>query len=260
MAIPIHWSRRSRVQVHVRTVAASRPLEWLGRGWQDLSIHWRVSVAHGLLLTFAGAILVIVGSTHPYLIAAAITGFLLVGPLMTTGVMEVSRRAQEGEPVTFDDSLEGYTRNRTALFDFGVVLAAIAVLWFVISELLLRSIFSLESPTVGQVLYDGVLRAASVGQILSYVIVGGALAALVFVLSAVSVPLIIDRQASAGDAIRTSVRAVFTNLPAMVIWSAILVVLTAIGFATLLIGMIWIAPLLGHATWHAYRDLIESSS
>lgn len=257
MAISIQWGRQSRVQAHIRTVEALRPLQWLAQGWRDLRAHWRISLAHGLLLTAAGAILVMLGSTHPYLIAAAITGFLLVGPLMTTGVMEVSRRAHAGAPVSFDASLEGFTRSRSALSDFGLILAAIAVLWFVVSELLLRSMFDLESPTLGQLLYDGVLQPATGPQILAYTVIGGALAALVFVLSAVSVPLIIDRHASAGDAMRTSLRAVFANLPAMLVWSAVLVVLTAIGFATLLVGMIWIAPLLGHATWHAYRDLIE---
>ncbi|HKZ74650.1 MAG TPA: DUF2189 domain-containing protein [Steroidobacteraceae bacterium] len=257
MAISLHWGRQSHVQVHVRTVEAARPLRWLEQGWQDLRAHWRVSLAHGLLLTAAGWVLLALGSTHPYLIAAAITGFLLVGPLMTTGVVEVSRRARAGQAVSFDESLEGFTRSRPALFEFSLIIGAIAVLWFIVSEVLLRWMFDTEAPTLGRVLNDGVLQAASGLRILAYVVIGGGLAALVFVVSAVSVPLIIDRHASAGQAMRTSLRAVFANLPAMLVWSAVLVVLTAIGFATLLIGMIWIAPLLGHATWHAYRDLIE---
>jgi uncharacterized membrane protein len=256
MAMSIHWGRRSRVQVHVRTVEALRPWRWLTRGWHDLRTYYRITLAHGALLTVLGAILLMLGSTHPYLIAAAITGFLLVGPVMTAGVMEVSRRAESGESVSFDASLDGFTRNRSALFDFALVLAALAVLWLLLSELLLRSMFALESPTLDQILYDGALQGVQGAQLLAYVAIGGLLAAIVFIVSAVAVPLIIDRPASARDAIRASVRAVFSNLPAMIVWSAMLVVLTAIGFATLLIGMIWIAPLLGHATWHAYRDLI----
>jgi uncharacterized membrane protein len=191
--------------------------------------------------------------------AAAITGFLLLGPLVTTGVAEVSRRTHAGERVSFDESLDGFTRNRGALFDFALILGGIAVLWFVLSEILLRSMFAIESPTLGQVLYDGVLQAASGEQVLAYVLIGGALAAIAFLVSAVSVPLIIDRpEATAADAVRTSVRAVVANLPAMIVWGAMLVVLTAIGFATFLVGMIWIAPLLGHATWHAYRDLTSA--
>ena len=70
-------------------------------------------------------------------------------------------------------------------------------------------------------------------------------------------PLIIDRQASASEAMRTSLRAVLANLPVMLVWAVLIVGLTAIGFVTLLVGMVIVAPLLGYATWHAYRDLIS---
>src|SRR2546429_7339349 len=77
-----------------------------------------------------------------------------------------------------------------------------------------------------------------------------------FFWSVVAVPLIIDRHASASDAIRASVRATLTNLPAMLVWALLIVALTVLGFVTLLVGMVIVAPLLGYATWHAYRDLI----
>ncbi len=93
-------------------------------------------------------------------------------------------------------------------------------------------------------------------QVLGYVVCGGVLAAVVFAVSVVSVPLIIDRHARASDAMRTSLRATLANLPAMIVWAVLIVGLTAIGFLTLLVGMVIVAPLLGYATWHAYRDLI----
>jgi len=73
----------------------------------------------------------------------------------------------------------------------------------------------------------------------------------------VAVPLIIDRHASASDAMWTSARVTFANLPAMLVWAGLIVCLTAGGFITLLLGMVVVAPLLGHATWHAYRDLVK---
>lgn len=261
MAISRIWTRESRVHVRIRKVDAARPWQWLTRGWNDLRADWRVSLVHGLLLTLGGGILLALGSTHPYLVAAALTGFLLMGPLVTTGVAEVSRRMEAGEHVSFDASLDGFTRNRSALFDFALILGGIAVLWFVLSEILLRSMFDIEETTLGKVLYDGVLQAASGEQVLAYVLLGGALAAIAFLVSAVSVPLVIDRpEATAADAVRTSVRAVVANLPAMIVWGAMLIVLTVLGFGTFLVGMIWIAPLLGHATWHAYRDLTASDT
>jgi uncharacterized membrane protein len=69
--------------------------------------------------------------------------------------------------------------------------------------------------------------------------------------------VIIDRHASAGQAMRASVNAVIRNIPAMILWSALILGLTIIGYATLLIGLLFVAPLLGHATWHAYKDMIR---
>jgi uncharacterized membrane protein len=79
---------------------------------------------------------------------------------------------------------------------------------------------------------------------------------VVFAVSVVAVPLLIDRHVSASEAIRASIRATFINLPAMLFWAALIVLLTALGFVTLLLGMVIVAPLLGYATWHAYRDLV----
>ena len=101
---------------------------------------------------------------------------------------------------------------------------------------------------------------ASVAEILIYVGTGAVFAAVVFAMSVVAVPLIIDKHVTAGEAIAVSVKATLANPAAMLRWAALIVGLTALGFFTLLIGMIYIAPLLGHATWHAYRDLVAESS
>ena len=98
--------------------------------------------------------------------------------------------------------------------------------------------------------------AASLPQVLAYIGSGAVLAAIVFTLSVVSVPLIIDRHASALDAMWISIKTTFWNLPAMIVWAGVIVGLTALGFATFLLGMIVVTPVLGHATWHAYKDLI----
>jgi uncharacterized membrane protein len=93
-------------------------------------------------------------------------------------------------------------------------------------------------------------------ELLGYIISGAILAGVVFTLSVVAVPLIIDRHASATDAMLISAKVTFANIPAMLVWAALIVGVTALGFVTLLLGMIIVAPLLGHATWHAYRDLV----
>jgi uncharacterized membrane protein len=106
-------------------------------------------------------------------------------------------------------------------------------------------------------MYRGFIDSANRSQVLSYVAVGGLLAAGVFAVSVVSIPLMIDRHATAGQAMRASVRVAIANFPAMIVWSGLITILTAIGYAPLLGGLLIVAPLLGHATWHAYRDLIR---
>jgi uncharacterized membrane protein len=244
------------LQVQVRRVATRQALEWLERGWQDLKeIGWP-GLAHGALIAILGAVLLMLGSTHLYLTAAAVTGYLLVGPIMTTGLCELARRREAHEALGFDDSLQALTRNPEGLTHFGGVLALIAILWFVLSAILLESVLSTSVPSLAVALWGGSTRI-NMSQLLSYVGCGAVLAAIVFGVSVVAVPLIIDRHASAMDAIRASLRATFANLPAMLLWAALIVALTAIGFVTLLVGMVIVAPLLGYATWHAYRDLVS---
>jgi uncharacterized membrane protein len=234
-----------------------RPFAWLARGWSDMRKHWGTSLGYGALIVALGWTLLVFCGTHPYLIAAAISGFLLVGPLMSTGFCEMSRRYGLGQTANFDDSLEGFARNKKALFDFGVILALCAALWFVASAVLLGTVFHITTPDIRDTLYRGFFDATNREQILAYIAIGGALAAAVFAVSVVAIPLIVDRHASAGQAMQASIKVVLSNLPAMLVWSALIVVLTAVGYALLLGGLLLIAPLLGHATWHAYKDMIR---
>ena len=239
----------------IRRVPLRQPLEWLDRGWTDLKEIRSAGLAHGALIAILGAVLLMLGSTHLYLTAAAVTGYLLVGPVMTTGLCELARRREAKEPVGFDESLRGLTRNPDALVHFGGVLALIAVVWFVLSAVLLQAVLNASAPSLAVALWGGAAEM-SAGQLLGEVGCGAILAGTVFAVSVVSVPLIIDRHAGASDAIRASLRATAANLPAMLLWAALIVAITALGFLTLLVGMVIVAPLLGYATWHAYRDLI----
>jgi uncharacterized membrane protein len=255
MTTSVGVDRLETLHVEIRHVSAGRPLEWLNRGWDDLKrIGWP-GLAHGTLIAVLGGVLLALGSTHMYLTAAAVTGYLLVGPVMTTGLCELARRREAREPIGFDESLQALTRNPDGLLHFGGILGLIALVWFVLSAILLESILSAPVPSLAVALWGGATMLTP-AQALGYVACGGVLAAVVFGASVVAVPLIIDRHAGASDAMRASLRATFANLPAMAIWAAIIVVVTAIGFLTLLVGMVVVAPLLGYATWHAYRDLI----
>lgn len=243
------------LRVDIQHVSMLRPFVWLARGWRDLGRHLGASLGYGALIVAIGWTLLVFLGTHPYFVAAAITGFLLVGPAMSAGLCEMSRRYSAGENASFDDSLEGFKRNVSALMEFGVILAICGAVWFGVSALLLDSVFHIAAPTVSETLYRGFIDSANRSQVIGYVAVGGLLAIGVFASSVISIPLMIDRRVTAGQAMRASARAVAANVPAMIVWSALITILTAIGYAPFLGGLLIVAPLLGHATWHAYREL-----
>jgi uncharacterized membrane protein len=255
MTTSVSIGHPEHLQLQVRRVPMRQAVRWLERGWEDLKRIGSPGLAHGALIAILGGVLLTLGSTHLYLTAAAVTGYLLVGPIMTTGLCELARRLEAHEPIGFDESLQALGRNPEGLTHFGGVLALIAILWFVLSAILLESVLSTSVPSLAVALWGG-STTISMSQLLSYVGCGAVLAAIVFAVSVVAVPLIIDRHARAADAIRASLRVTFSNLPAMLLWAALIVAVTAIGFITLLVGMVIIVPLLGYATWHAYRDLI----
>jgi uncharacterized membrane protein len=245
------------IHVEIRLVSVFRPLAWLYLGWLDMRKHWGASLGYGALIVALGWTLLVFCGTHPYFIGAAISGFLLVGPMMSAGLCEMSRRYSLGQSANFDDSLDGFARNTAGLLEFGVILAICAVTWFAISALLLGNVFHIPAPDIRETLYRGFLETVNRSQVLSYIAIGAVLATAVFAASVVTVPLIIDRHASASQGMRASAHAVVRNIPAMIVWSALILILTIIGYVPLLGGMLIVAPLLGHATWHAYKDMIR---
>jgi len=245
------------LRLRTSRVSVGRPLTWLRLGWRDMRRNWGASLGYGALTVAFGWTLLVFLGTHPYYVAAAISGFLLVAPVLSAGFAEMSRRYSAGESASFDDSLDGFSRNHTALLWFGVILALFAIVWFAVSAVMLHTVFQISAPDMQETLYRGFVDSMNRSQVEAYVAVGGALAAFVFILSVVSVPLIVDQHATAGQAMLASVKAAFTNIPAMILWSALILALTVVGYAPFLGGLLIVSPLLGHATWHAYRDLIN---
>lgn len=233
-----------------------QPFTWVARGWNDLMHHRGASLAYGWLVSTLG-VLILAYERHPLFVAAAISGFLLVGPIMTAGMCELSRRQGRHQRANFDTSLKALQRHRTALLRVANTLLLISVAWFVFSSMVLYGTLDTFVPSLAETIHGDVLARLSTTQIVAYVVSGGILACIVFSLSVVAVPMIIDRGVDATTAMRTSLHVTLAELPAMLVWAALIVVLVGIGFATFLVGMIVIFPLLGHSTWQAYKDLVK---
>ena len=244
----------NRLAIH--RVPASRPFVWLAEGWQDLLHHRRSSLAYGCMVSAFGA-LVFAYSQHPVFIAAVVVAFLFAGPMLGAGLCELSRCQDEGEPVDFQSSLLGLRRNRKNLLAFSATLALVAATWLSVSAFFIYGLTGSIAPSVASTVWGDVLRQVSATQLATYTLVGGSLACAVFMISVVSVPVIIDRHVNDRTAIRTSLRVTARDLPAMAVWALLILALVLLGFATMLVGMVVIFPLLGHASWRAYRELVE---
>jgi uncharacterized membrane protein len=254
---PLHAGDQAPELPRVAHVEATRPFLWLKLGWQDLRACAGPSLAHGLLLAMTGWLILLFFSAQIDLLAAAISGFLLLGPLFGAAFYELSRLRAAGQPATFDASLDGGLKNSRRLAPLGALLALLAVVWVVLSHLLFDRAFGGIAPMVRDNLYRTVLDWNYPGFFVTYMATGAVLALVAFVLSVVSAPMIFDRAADTSTAILTSVKAVGANPAAMAVWAILIAMLTALGFATYLLGLVIVLPLLGHATWHCYRDLVK---
>jgi uncharacterized membrane protein len=195
-------------------------------------------------------------STHIDLIAAAVSGFLLVGPVAGAAFYELSRLRAAGRAATFDASIDGAIRNGRSLAHLGLMLAVVGIAWVWLSGFLFEEGLGGALPSVSQSSWNTIFDWHYAGFFAVYMSIGAIFALLAFALSAVAAPMLFDRRCDTTTAVLTSVKAVGVNPAAMAVWAAMIAVLTAIGFATLLVGLVLVLPLLGHATWHAYRDLI----
>ncbi|HMW19085.1 MAG TPA: DUF2189 domain-containing protein [Accumulibacter sp.] len=241
----------------IREIGARRPFVWLAAGWADLCASPIASLAYGLLFAIAGDLIVIFAWRNGRLFIAATSGFFLIAPLLAGGLYEISRRRAAGLSSTFLSSLAGGKRNATELIKLGLVLAAIGLSW----ERLSNFLFSLLAPSVAPDLLGllAVMHQSSEmrDMLFIWLLCGGLLALLVFFIAVVSVPLLLDRpRIGFIAAMHTSLRAVSLNLPIILLWAALVVLLTTLGFVTLFFGLVVLMPWIGHASWHAYRDLV----
>ncbi|MCB1964471.1 MAG: DUF2189 domain-containing protein [Candidatus Accumulibacter sp.] len=257
MGLEATSSERQRAPLNVRSVATGQPLMWLAAAWRDMRANPVASLSYGLLFAIFGDLITIFAWRQGHLFIAATSGFLLIAPLLCGGLYEISRRRQAGLSSTFLVSLAGGRRNARELVKLGLLLAIVGLCWERISTLLFLLLAPHIPPDLLVLLAEMPKLPENRDLMIIWLMSGGSLALLVFAVTVVSVPLLLDRQVGFIAAMRTSLRAVDANILLMVFWAALVATLTMVGIATLFFGLIVLMPLIGHASWHAYRDLVE---
>lgn len=243
----------------VHHVPATRPFVWLRLGWGDFTRTPWASMFHGIVVAAGGIAIFAVSLQHWYLLPGAFSGFVLIGPILATGLYEQSRLLSRGEQPTVRDAIAAWRRGTRPLVWLGVLLGVAGTLWVLLSA----GLFALfvKTPITGP---ESFLRYVVQTQpnhlFLLWSILGGLAAAVVFAATAVSPPLLLGRVIDLRGAILTSVRAVGENPVPMALWAMIIMLATAVSLATAMLGFIVTIPVIGHATWHAYRDLVDASS
>lgn len=242
---------------HVREVGIDRPLLWLRAGWEDMRENLGASLSYGVILAALGYLLLSYAAELPYLFTAAISGFFLIGPVAAAGLYEISRQHEQGQPVSFFGSLRGLRGHADGLAYFGAFLAIALIGWERISAVLFALFYDGNVADLSNFFRSVFLSGEHLPFVTAYLVVGAVLATVVFALSVTAVPMLMDRKVDIITAAMASLRAVAVNPAAMALWAAIIVGLVAVGFATMMVGMVILLPLLGHATWHAYRELMR---
>ncbi len=247
----------------IQRVAFDAPWAWLAAGWRDLWSAPLISLAYGAVFAVAAYLFVFQLSSInalPLMLPLA-GGFMLVGPVLAVGLYEISRRGERHESTSFQNIVAALKESAGQLAFFGVLLLLLYFFWMRVASLLFMLFFgSGDIPPIENFVPTLLFTPHGLGLLVVGTAVGAVFATVAYAISVIAVPMLVDRKVDVITAVSASVEAVNKNRPAMMLWAVLIVGLIAMGFAALFAGLAIAFPLIGHATWHAYRELTGTSA
>lgn len=243
-------------QALMRVLGPGDPFRWLAAGGRDLRAQPGIGFFYGFCFWLMALTLGAVFRTRPEYALSIASGCLLIGPFLTLGLYEVSRRREQGITPEFSASLTCWEPHIRSMGMLVLVLIVLELLWGRASLVVFAVFFNTGMPSTTGVI-NAVFNPGNWEFLVVYMAVGGVFATLVFSTAVVSIPMILDRDTDAVSASITSIRVVFANPGVMLLWGALITALIAVALLPWGAGLILIGPLLGHASWHAYRGTVR---
>ena len=242
----------------IRRVAMFRPFRWLSLGFSDFKASGGSSIFYGVCFAAMGLVLNLVLHNAPEYVSALSCGFLLAGPLLALGLYDISRRIENLRSGMLGSvfSMRGRWSNIGVL---ALVLAVVLMVWARASLIIFALFYNKGMPTMHGFL-EQLFSLDHLEFVLVYACIGFIFASIVFAISWVSIPLMLDRDTDAITAMIISVVSLFINAPATMVWALLIVISVVIGFLTWNLGFIVLMPIIGHATWHAYKEVVGTEA
>lgn len=251
----------------VLPIAGKQPVYWLYLGLKDICHSPWLSLAHGLIMAMGGGLITWLAHDQFWLLASTVSGFLVVAPVLATSLYAMSRAIERNEAVNLRLLFNTWTQWQTlqnnepvsywCLVRFGLLLGLAGTGWVMTSSALISLLAPVPIHTPIDFIRHVVLNPNSYLFEL-WLVLGGLMAAPVFASSVVAMPLLLDRQVNTLQAVLTSWKVVLTHPMPMALWAFLIMGLSMVGILSLFIGLIVIVPMLGHASWHAYRVLVDT--
>lgn len=243
----------------IRQIPFDAPWEWLAAGWQDVWRNPALSLGYGAAFSIIAAILLfgLVQFGWQSLILVFGGGFLIVGPFLAVGLYEVSRRYDAGLDANMSDAVGAGFKAPGQLLFMGAILLFLFFAWIRIAILLFMLFIGTTGfPPASEFMQTLLFTNQGLGLLVVGTLVGGVIASLVFALSVISVPLLMVEKRDSITAMGLSLEAVRKNFKPMALWATLIAAFIALGIATLFVGLVFAFPLVGHATWHAFKDTV----
>ncbi len=248
----------SALELPLNTLGWGDPLGWLAKGWQDFQRAPLIGVFYGGCFAAMGWMLLAMFQHAPAWVLALSAGFLLVGPFLCLGLYDVSRKIGAGGRPNLGASLTAWDTRTGTMAIFGGVLLILEMLWGRASLIVFAVSFDGMPDFKGSLL--ALLNPQNIEFIVAYLCVGAVFAGLIFSVSVISIPMMLDRQVDAITAGLTSLRLVLSQPWVMLTWGAAITLLIVLALLPWFFGLLVVGPVVGHATWHAYRGAVVRES